>query len=110
MTTFLSVVDRALVSDHRADRIGELPLGIFRAGITDEVDLVGEALIEPDERPVREVAMCVEFLGAGRIQIRAQALESGQARTVFHDDGLVIFGESVIEEIRQSLPGFRLAP
>jgi hypothetical protein len=102
-------MDRTLVADHGAHGIGELTLGIFRAGMTDEIDLVCEVLIEPDERPVRQIAMCVELLDASRVQIRAQALESGQTCTVFHDDGLIIFGKSVIEEIRESLLGFTLA-
>lgn len=109
MKAFLSIVDRAFVPDHGAHRIGELALGIFRAGMSDEIDLVCEALIEPDERPVRQIAMCVELLCTSRVQIRAQALESGQTCTVFHDDGLVIFGKGVIEQIRESLLGFTLA-
>jgi hypothetical protein len=68
--------------------------------MTDKIDLVCKTLVEPDERPVREVAMGVEFFGTCRVKIRPQALKGSQTRTVFHDDGLVIFGESVIEEIR----------
>ncbi len=98
------------MADHRAHRIGERAFGIVRARIADEVGLIGEALIQPDERAIGECPVGVELLDAGRVEVGTQALERRKARPVLHHDGVVVFGESVVEQIGQPSPEIGLAP
>ena len=73
---------------------------MFAARIAHKIDLVGKAFIEPHEAPVGQRAVGIELLAAGRIEVRALAFERHQARAVFHHDGVFVFGEAEVEQIR----------
>ena len=103
-------MQRRLVTDHRAHRIGERPFGMLGARIAHQIDLVGEAVIEPREGAVGERAVGVQLGGAGRVEVGAVTLERDQPRPVFGHDGVVVFGKAVVEQIGQAQPPIRLAP
>jgi hypothetical protein len=110
MAPLLRVVQRAFVVDHRARRIGEGPLRARGARITDVIELVGETLIQANQRAIAKSAVGIQFFGARRIQIGRVALESHQPRPVLHDDGVIVFGKRIIEQIGQAQPPIPFAP
>ena len=66
---------------------------MFAAGIAHQIDLVGEAVIEPREGAVGERPVGVQFGWAGRVEVGAVTLERHQPRAVFGHDGVVVFGK-----------------
>ena len=90
--------------EHRADPIGEHPPRMLGARIAQQIDLPGEAVIEPREGAVGEIAMRVKLGRARRVEVGAVTLEGDQPGAILGHDGVVVLGERVVQQIRQAPP------
>ena len=104
MITLLRKVHGRFVPEHPAHRIGKDPLRIIATRIAQQVDLPREAVVEPREGAVGQIAMRVQLGRTRRIEVGAETLEGDQPGAVLGHDRVVVLDERVVEQIGQPAP------
>lgn len=101
MAAFLRVMDGGFVIDHGADRIGHRSCGPGRAGIANEVHLIGKAFIETQQGAVGQGPLGIKFFNTCRIKVGSLTGEHDHAGPILHDQR-VAFGEGEVELVGQA--------
>src|SRR5216684_2010917 len=96
------ILNLAFAIERGAHRVWERPVLIIDTRMTDEIDVVHEAVVQPKQRAVGLRAMRVQFFTAGGVEIKPQARVRRQERAVLHRDRFVVDRNRVIELVRQS--------